>query len=163
MSREDLVNIADKLMKLRNKNAPRPGRSWLEGFLKRHPLIALRATQSVSKASGNVSENNLRSWHNTITSSLTQYDKLHIVMNCPELVFNSDESCFPVVPASNKVFAHRGVKNVFKIAHGKEKVSVTAMYCISAAGQLIPPMMIFKNNYKMLEIAHKMPGKIVKI
>lgn len=162
LGREALVDVGEKMIKLKNKNAQRPGRAWVEGFLRRHPGITFRVTQSVSKASANVSENNLRSWHAQITATLTQYDKLHIILNHPELVFNSDETNFQLAPEGGKVYAAKGAKTVYKVAPGMEKVSVTAMFCISAAGELIPPLMIYKNTYKMVDIARKMPRKLNK-
>lgn len=158
LNREQIIDTAWKLMLIKDKNSKKPTRSWLKGFLNRQPNLSMRCTQSVSKASAVVSENNLRLWHTEITKLATKYGMLDVLNNHPELVFNLDETNFLSVPESKKVFARRGVKNVFKIANGKEKECVTAVYCISASGQLVPPMMIFKNNIKMLEIARKMPG-----
>ena len=157
---EEIINVAWKLMLIKDKNSKKPTRSWLKGFRRRQPTLSMRLTQSVSKASSVVSENNLRSWHLEITELTTKYHLLDVLKNHPELIFNLDETNFLCVPGSKKAFARRGDKNVFKIANGKEKECVTAVYCISGAGQLIPPMMIFKNNNRMVEIAKKMPGNI---
>lgn len=46
---------------------------------------------------------------------------------------------------------------MFEIAASLEKFSVTAMYTIRADGKL-PPMMLYINNNKMLQIAQNLPG-----
>lgn len=85
---------------------------------------------------------------------------MYLLNEYPGQVFNGDETAFQPEPVpSGTVLAKRGAKHVFQIASGLEKVSVTAMYSIGADGTLVPPMMLFKNNNKMLEIALNMPGK----
>jgi hypothetical protein len=117
-------------------------------------------TSKVSRASAIVSENNLRGWHRGVTIYFTKEDLMNIMRNHPKRIFDIDESGFQLVPdIKNRAFALRGSRYVLEIASGKEKVSVTAMYAISAGGELIPPMMVYKNTFKMVDFARKMPRK----
>lgn len=161
-TRTDVLGAAASLLRRKTgyKEAPAVGKDWYIAFRKRHPEISDRAVSVVSRASAVVSENNLRGWHREITIYFTQNDLLHILNNEPERIFNGDESGFQLVPdIKGKVLAKVGARNIFKIASGLEKV--TAMYTICADGSLIPPMMLYKNNNKMKEIAKSMPSNRV--
>jgi hypothetical protein len=160
LTRARVLCIACEMLQIKSDGkAVQPGAKWFKGFLRRNPGIATRTAQKVSRASAVVSENNIRDWHKQIEHYFTENDLMHILENHPERLFNCDESGFQLVPEGNKVLAKRGARNVLEVAHGQEKQSVTAMFAISAAGTLIPPLMIYKNSYKMLEIARKMPRK----
>lgn len=162
-TRNDVINAASSLRRKVNKEAPGVGKDWYQGFRKRHQEVSNRSVSVVSRASANVSENNIRGWHQQVTEYFTEKGLMNILQDHPEFVFNGDESGFQLAPdIKGKVLAKRGARNVFQVASGLEKVSVTAMYSICADGRLVPPMMLYKNNNKMLEIARKMPGNILK-
>lgn len=159
--RSDVLQAANDMLKRKFHQKVLPiTEYWLSGFLKRHPSISFRTTSKVSRASAIVSENNIRGWHREVSLYFTENDLLHIIGNHPGRIYNGDESGFQLVPdIKNKAFALRGSRYVLEIASGKEKVSVTAMFTIVADGTIIPPMMVYKNTYKMLEIARKMPRR----
>jgi hypothetical protein len=159
LNRQMILFGAHKILKEKKPYANELGRKWLDNFLKRHPSSSILKGHAVSKESSTVSEGNIRNWHMEMTAVFTKYDVLHILQNHPELIFNVDETGFHLVPRTSMLIARRSAANAYKIANGREKVSVTAMYCISAAGVLVPPMMLFKKNNRMLEIAHTMSRK----
>lgn len=98
--------------------------NWYQRFRKRHADTSERAVSVVSRASANVSENNIRGWHSKITSYMTENDMMHILTEHPERIFNGDETGFQLAPdIKNRVLAKHGAKNVFAIASGLEKVS----------------------------------------
>lgn len=45
----------------------RPGRDWCERFLKRHPEIALRIGNSLSKSRANLTEKSIRDWFDEVS------------------------------------------------------------------------------------------------
>ncbi|KAI4463245.1 hth cenpb-type dna-binding domain [Holotrichia oblita] len=59
-----------------------PGRSWFEGFLRRHPNIKERYAESVSKARA--------AWFEEIEGYLKE-EKLEQILEDPTRIFNGDE------------------------------------------------------------------------
>lgn len=95
-------------------------------------------TSKVSKASANVSENNIRGWHQKLTVYFIENNFMKILQEHPELIYNGDESGFQLVSdIRNKVLARIGSRYVLEVASGKEKVSVTAMYTICNSANLL--------------------------
>ena len=50
----------------------KPSNSWLAGFFHRHDDVRLRTSESLGRASANVSENNLRNWFNHVEQYLKE-------------------------------------------------------------------------------------------
>lgn len=163
LTEDQVIALAWKLMRIQDKKANKPTVSWYRGFMRRHPNLSTRKAQLVTQASSRVTLENLRGWNREVTDLAVKYNVMHILENKPELIFNLDETNFLVVPESKRVVAAKGARNVLKISNGKEKENVTSVYCISAAGQLIPPTMIYRNSNRIAEYARKCPSKLNKI
>ena len=65
------------------------GRKWFELFLQRHPEIARRVTEKLSKRRAELTEEGLRSWFDEINEYLFKNNLLSIG---PGRIFNCDES-----------------------------------------------------------------------
>jgi hypothetical protein len=133
-----------------------PGDGWFKAFLRRHPIITSRTSEAVTKASANVSENDLRKWFTNIESYLREEGYLEILTDLSR-VFNGDETCFLLCPKGNKVLAPKGTRNVYEIDIGQAKSSLTAMFTFGANGDIIPPMIIYPNKRRFAEIAKSLP------
>lgn len=79
--------------------------------------------------------------------------KIQNTLNFPERIFNCDESAFQICPKSNKVIGPRGEKNIYEIAKGSDKESVTVAITVSASGVLLPPFLLFAYS--------RLPGPLV--
>ncbi|KAJ8937929.1 hypothetical protein NQ318_005536 [Aromia moschata] len=115
-----------------------PGRHWYRAFLKRHPNLAKRTPEAVSKASSNVSEKDIRKWFCNIEQYLKekQYFDIH---KDPTRVFNGDETCFLLCPKEDKVIA-------------------PLMFTFSASGAITPPMVIYPYKRLPTNIVNSVPN-----
>lgn len=118
----------------------RPGRSWYEAFLKRHPNISQRITENVSLSRAKVSEFHIRSWFSEISTYLTENNLISIDST---RVFNGDEVGVSMNPKPPTVLAPKGCKNVYNIVNNNEKENVTVLVIANAAGTLAPTLVLF--------------------
>ena len=66
-----------------------PGRKWFDAFLRRHPRIAHKKAEQLSKARAVLTENRIRLWFSDVRIQLA--DKIEILQD-PRRVFNMDET-----------------------------------------------------------------------
>lgn len=134
--------------------------SWPYRFLKRHPEISKRKPSKVSRSSANVSEKDLRAWHQQVTNFFIEKDLLLQIDRLPDTIINVDETGFQLVPTNNKVLGKKGANAIFEVTNGVEKAFVTVMFAITASGKLLPPMMLFKpmSEAKRHAIMDKIPN-----
>ncbi|CAH2017123.1 unnamed protein product [Acanthoscelides obtectus] len=123
-------------------NNNRPGDGWVKAFLKRHPEIVERSSESVSAASARVSEKDIRLWFSELETYIKGND-LEDVISDPTRVYNADETGFEVSPSTGKVFAKRGAKNVYTIDRGAAKENITVIFAFSANEEIGVPMIIY--------------------
>ena len=76
----------------------------------------------------------------------------------PALIFNMDETGFPLDPKPLKTIHSRVEKNPFSVSSGS-KSQVTVVACMSATGQSIPPLIIWKRKTMTVDMANgEIPG-----
>lgn len=118
---------------------------WWYGFKERHPRIAVRVAENLSAARAEAfNPDRVSAFYNStvdVTANLGIYDE-H-----PGLVYNCDETGLSSVPNSNrKVIAMKGSRVVQKITVGERGTLTTVLPCSNAAGDFIPPFLIFKGQ-----------------
>lgn len=142
----DLITSVQQICKeLRLPNLftnDRPGKKWLYLFLKRHPEIARRTVEKLSKVRAVVTERGIREWFQEVDSYLTER-KLKSVLEDPTRVFNCDESNFMMCPKGEKVLGIRGQKNVYEVHQGNDKDNITVLFNVSANGEVAPTMVVY--------------------
>lgn len=127
---------------------------WWNKYLDGHPLLRTRtpATLSVSRAKASSRE------------CIDAYFDLEAILQenglseYPALYFNMDETGFAYDPKASKTVQLCGEKNVLCVSSGS-KSQVTVIACVSATGQVIPPLIVWKRKTMAPEMAMKeIPG-----
>lgn len=139
-----------------NENGP--GIHWYKGFLNRHPILTSRTPEPVTRASSNVSKNDIQKWFKDIEVYLESKNYFEILSN-PSRVFNGDETCFQLCPNTGKVIAPKGSQNVYEVEQGPSKTNITVMFTFSAAGVVTPPMVIYAYKRLPPKIAESVPAE----
>lgn len=122
-----------------NKESGLAGKDWMYSFLKRHPTIRLRQPEntSVNRINAFSKEEVTRFFDNLLTLK----EKLNID---PTRMYNQDETGITVVQKKcSKVFATKGSKRVGAATSAERGRTITGVFCMSAGGHFIPPMMIY--------------------
>ncbi|TGZ48732.1 Tigger transposable element-derived-like protein [Temnothorax longispinosus] len=139
-----LISSVASLMKELNRENPFtnncPGRSWYDGFLKRHPELAQRIAQNLSYSRSSVTEIALRKWFAEVKTHLEKENAADLDAT---RIFNCDESAFYLSPKSEKVLVKKGDKAVYNFINNDDKECLTVLFTASAAGAMAPPMILF--------------------
>lgn len=136
------------------------GKKWYYNFMKRHPDLSLRTPECTSLARA-------RGFNRASVSKF--FDLLENICDRNALdgtrVFNVDESGFSTVQKRcQKIVATKGKKQIAGLSSGERGVNTTAVCCCSAAGQFVPPMIIFKRKRMAPELKIGAPeGSLVEI
>lgn len=117
-----------------------PGRHWYNSFRRRHPGISERIAQNLTYSRAAVSEEKIKAWFQEVKEHLEPLDLLNID---DSRILNLDESAFRLNPKCNSVLATKGDKTVYNIVGNDEKECLTTLICGNAAGQMLPPMVLF--------------------
>lgn len=121
----------------------RPGSDWFRSFCQRHKLSQKKLEQ-------------LEKCRRTATSDpyiiYGFYERLEKTIEDlnltfkPSHIWNLDETSFSADPTRIKGVAEKGQK-VHRNIEGSGKENTTVMACISAAGNLLPPLIIFQGAH----------------
>uniref|UniRef100_A0A2C9KBT1 HTH CENPB-type domain-containing protein n=1 Tax=Biomphalaria glabrata TaxID=6526 RepID=A0A2C9KBT1_BIOGL len=145
-SNEEVRETARAIIAARNSNSGSqdeielPTREWLIGFVTRHPELSLATPMSIVTKSPLVSLSAVELWFNKFRETLNSIDPS--ILSSPNRVFNADEMGFQFDTKSNNVKACKGSKNVNEF-QTSNKTQVTVLACCNAAGQYIPPLLIY--------------------
>lgn len=112
-----------------------PGRDWVKSFLHRHPSLSVRFAANIKRARAAVDER-------VISEYIQNVGKL-LKDTPPENVYNYDETNMSDDPGRKKIICRRGTKYPERIMN-TTKSSISVMFCGNAAGQSIPPYIIYK-------------------
>lgn len=143
-----------------NKEKGIAGKKWYYNFMKRHPELSLRTPEctSIARAKG-FNKTNVYKFFDLLEKICDQH-KLDGTR-----IFNVDESGFSTVQKRcQKIVASKGKKQISGLSSGERGVNTTVVCCCSAAGQFVPPMIIFKRLRMAPELKIGAPeGSIVEI
>lgn len=115
-----------------------PGVDWLKLFLQRHnDEIGERMANNVKMARAAVSREVLSKYFDNLKLSLENVP--------PENIYNYDETNLSDDSGRKKVVAKRGQKYGDRIIN-HTKSSTSIMFCGSAAGELLPPYVVYKSE-----------------
>ena len=143
--RDDVCSLAYQLCMKYNRTSPfnisniKAGYDWYYGFLKRHSELSLRTPEATSRARARgFNKESVQTCFSLLDNLYEKYKFL------PENVYNVDETGITTVQGTpSKIIARKGKKQVGSITSAERGVLVTAVLCRSAAGNYVPPMLIF--------------------
>ncbi|XP_046145944.1 MFS-type transporter clz9-like [Osmia bicornis bicornis] len=157
-TKDVLLDSVQLLIKKMNRQNPftngRPGRHWFEAFMKRHPQLSLRTPQNLCERRGQVSEGKIREWFKQIEDYLKSNNLLDIDSS---RIFNCDESAFFLNPKGNKVITNKKSKGIYNLVDANDKECITTLITGNAAGELLPPMIMFSYQRLPSSIIDKVP------
>lgn len=125
------------------------GKDWLYGFLRRSPEIKLRQPEGTSL--NRIASFNKESVKLFFSNLQTVLEKFKFE---PNSVYNMDETGITTVQNKcPKVYGQKGSKKVGAAISGERGRTITAVFAMNAAGNYIPPMIIYprKRMPKTLE------------
>ncbi|XP_050302047.1 uncharacterized protein LOC126740161 [Anthonomus grandis grandis] len=111
-----------------------PGSDFLEHFSTRNNL-SVRLAANIKRTLAALGLNTINEFFENIKDVLMDAD--------PRLVFNYDETNVQDDPGAKKVVVPRGTKRVERVQQ-HWKASVSIMVCGNAAGELLPPIVVYK-------------------
>lgn len=160
VKKNELLDTVQKIINdLGNPNPfkdNRPGQTWYMNFLKRNPEISLRSAESINKARARVTEESIRLWFRELENFLKETGHQE-VLECPERIFNGDESGFSLCPKTGKVLGPRGFRNLYEVKAGSEKDNLTVLVTFNARGDLCPPLIVFPYIRPPKSVTDSMP------
>ena len=90
----------------------RPGKDWWYGFLRRHPKVSMRTPQQLQASRASTcTPQTLDKWFSEFEQFLLKYE----IIDQPMLIWNCDESGFPLCPKTAKVLAPTGAKSLYQV------------------------------------------------
>lgn len=118
-----------------------PGRDWAKCFLRRLPILTKRFASNIKRARAAVTDE-------TITDYITNLEHFLIDDGLvpPSNIYNYDETNMSDDPGRKKVICRRGCKYPERVMNST-KSSTTVMFCANAAGEPLPPYVIYKAEH----------------
>lgn len=155
-TRKQILALVERIMYARGIEV-HVSDGWWVSFLKRHPSLTLRSPASVSTARALASDPSvLQVYFDLLEETLAENE----LTERPGQVYNMDETGLPLDPKPLKTVQLKGTKNALAYTSGG-KSQITAVGCVNAAGQAIPPMVIWDRKTMAPALAHgEVPGTI---
>lgn len=117
----------------------RPGRKWYKCFLKRNPQIRLRNARPLDKKRAKISAADLDKW-------FTEFQRFIVengLATRPAHIWNCDETGFDLQGKAGKILGPSAPKDQPYRVVTDRKEHITVLPCFNAAGQWIPPYILF--------------------
>ena len=160
--KEELLDSVQKIVSDSKRRSSfkngRPGEKWYKVFLNRHPAIALREPEGVTKGRSCITEEYIRKWFSNLHDYLQEIDA-EDVMTDPTRILNGDETGFALCRKSGKILAPKGWKNIYEVKKSGEKETLTVLMVFSANGGIIPPMVVYPYIRPPKVVIQNMPEK----
>ena len=142
----DILNTVQNIVKETKRETPftngRPGKYWFKAFQRRNPEISIRKPERVSKARVGVTEGSIRTWFQNLKEEMEAMD-LMSMFDDPSRIYNSDESNIQLCPSTGRVVGFKAWKNVYELAPGPEKSTLTFVGTFNARGDIVSPAIIY--------------------
>lgn len=147
LTRDDLKKLAFEIAETNNiphrfnKGSKMAGDKWYYSFLSRHPELALRKPEATSMARATGFSKERTDEFFDVLSKLVDNNKLQAAN-----IFNVDETALSTVQKPRKVLAKKGSHQVGSMTSAERGTLTTGIFCMSAIGVYVPPMLVFKGK-----------------
>lgn len=142
-----------KLPNTFNKHSQMAGSDWLQGFMSRHQELSLRVPQATSLSRA-VGFNRAKvEQFNSVYKPLLDGQTF-----TAQTIWNMDESGITTVQKPLRIIATKGQRQISKMTSGERGTTVTIICAMSAAGNYIPPMLIFPRKRMAAGLMHGAPA-----
>lgn len=116
----------------------RPGKAWIRKFTRRwQHLVKVRKPTHIKRSRAKVSPAVIREFFTHLAPNMEGVPATHI--------FNYDETNLRDDPMAEEAFFGGGTK-YFEQVRNTSKIAFSVMFCCSAAGDLLPPMTVYKSG-----------------
>lgn len=115
-----------------------PGKDWLKSFITRQRSLTRRFANNIKRVRAAVSE--------AVISEFIENIKQELENVPPDNVYNYDETNLCDDPGKKRVLCRRGTKYPETVVNAT-KISFTVMFCGNAAGEHVPPFIIYKSEH----------------
>ena len=120
-----------------------PSEHWWSNFMKRHPKLTLRKTDSLERDRAEAfNETVVNEYFELLETTLEEYE----LKDKPRQLYNCDETFLPLDYTRERAVTLKGAKAVYKQATGTSE-HITLLCCASAAGLPHPPMIIYSKCF----------------
>ena len=155
-TRLDTIAIVQKMLFRKGRMQPITN-GWWSAFRKRHPILSLKSAATLSTARAKASSNKtIGKYFDLLQETLIENG----LNDDPSLIFNMDESGFPLDPKPLKGVYVRGEKHPCSVSSGS-KSQITVVACVSATGQCLPPMIVWARKTMTPNLAvGEVPGTV---
>ncbi len=140
-SKREVLGMVEKIVHLKGIEAE-VSNGWWESFQKRHPLLTLRSAEKLSYARLVATDPYvIKNYFDLLRVTLDEYN----LFDSPSQLFNCDESGMPLDHTPPAVIAIKGQKHP-RVATAGNKKQISVLVCCNAAGNFIPPLVIFRRK-----------------
>ena len=155
-TRKQILALAERMLYVRGIEIHLSD-GWWVSFLKRYPFLTLRTPASLSTARARASDpESIKLYFDLLEETLVENE----LMSRPGQIYNMDETGLPLDPKPPKTVHVKGTKKAIASTSG-DKSQITAVGCVNAVGQAIPPMVIWDRKSMAPALAEgEVPGTI---
>ncbi len=118
----------------------RPGEGWFQAFLRRHPQLAQRHAESVSRSRAALTEGCIRGWFSDC-KQFFEDQNIAYVLSDPTKQYNGDETGFRLDPNGGRVLGPKNECISAEAGGSKEQISV--LITTRADGKMMPAVVIY--------------------
>jgi hypothetical protein len=142
MNKKDLQNFVQAYVVENNIQTRwpdgRPGKDWVRSFTRRwRHKVKVKKPSNIKRCRAKVSPQMLKDFFANLTPNLEDVDAAHF--------FNYDESNLKDDPGADDCF-FAGNSKYYEQVRNHSKTSISIMFCCSAAGKMLPPMVVYKSG-----------------
>ncbi len=158
-TRAEVLRIVEAVMKKKGRllGDHHISQGWWCRFRERWPEISLRKGDSFSTAREKMTSREVfKNYFDLLQETLDKYN----LKDKPSQIYNCDESGMPLEHKPPRIVSAKGTKKVRQISSGN-KTQITILGCCNAAGQAIPPMVVFSGKRFNHELSKgEVPGTL---
>ncbi len=158
-TRAEVLRIVEAVMKKKGRllGDHHISEGWWCRFRERWPEISLRRGDSFSMAREKMTSREVfKNYFDLLQETLDKYN----LKDKPSQIYNCDESGLPLEHKPPRIVSAKGTRKVRQISSGN-KTQITIRGCCNAAGQAIPPMVVFSGNRFNHELSKgEVPGTL---